>query len=123
MGEESFWYRGNRKVRRKSVNLPALLTSTLTFYLLFLAMPLFAQDGPDLTSALIDQRIAALREEGVADADEPLKTYRSVDLWLSSTHMMVCKVSGLFLSRVVCRPVSALLLSGLLIPAQAAAAR
>lgn len=37
-------------------------------------MPLFAQDGPDLTSALIDQRIAALREEGVADSGEPLKT-------------------------------------------------
>ena len=56
-------------------------------YLLFLAMPLFAQDGPDLTSALIDQRIAALRKEGVADSDEPLKTYRSVDLWLTSTQL------------------------------------
>jgi hypothetical protein len=54
--------------------VPAVITSALTFYLLFLAMPLFAQDGPDLTSALIDQRIAALREEGVADSGEPLKT-------------------------------------------------
>jgi potassium efflux system protein len=50
-------------------------------------MPLFAQDGPDLTSTLIEQRIAALREEGVADSDEPLKTYRSIDLWLSSAQL------------------------------------
>jgi potassium efflux system protein len=50
-------------------------------------MPLFAQDGPDLTSALIDQRIAALHKEGVADSDEPLKTYRSIDLWLTSTQL------------------------------------
>jgi len=61
----------------------AVIASALTCYLLFLAMPLSAQGGPNLTSALIDQRIAALRKEGVADSDEPLKTYRSIDLWLS----------------------------------------
>ena len=87
MGEGLLWYRVNRKVWRKSASVPAVITSALTFYLLFLAMPLFAQDGPDLTSALIDQRIAALREEGVADSDEPLKTYRSIDLWLTSTQL------------------------------------
>ena len=77
MGERLLWYPANRKVWLKSASVPAVITSALTFYLLFLAMPLFAQDGPDLTSALIDQRIAALRKEGVADSDEPLKTYRS----------------------------------------------
>jgi len=87
VGEGLLWYRVNRKVRRKSASVPAVITSALTFYLLFLAMPLFAQDGPDLTSALIDQRIAALHKEGVADSDEPLKTYRSIDLWLTSTQL------------------------------------
>ena len=87
MGEGLLWYRVNRKVWRKSASVPAVITSALTFYLLFLAMPLFAQDGPDLTSALIDQRIAALHKEGVADSDEPLKTYRSIDLWLTSTQL------------------------------------
>jgi potassium efflux system protein len=57
------------------------------FYLLFLAIPLFAQSDPELNSALVDQRIAALREEGVADSDEPLKTYRAIDLWLTSTQL------------------------------------
>jgi potassium efflux system protein len=87
VGEGLLWYRVNRKVQRKSASVPAVITSALTFYLLFLAMPLFAQDGPDLTSALIDQRIAALHKEGVADSDEPLKTYRSIDLWLTSTQL------------------------------------
>ena len=87
MGEGLLWYRVNRKVWRKSASVPAVITSALTFYLLVLAMPLFAQDGPDLTSALIDQRIAALHKEGVADSDEPLKTYRSIDLWLTSTQL------------------------------------
>jgi potassium-dependent mechanosensitive channel len=85
--EGLLWYRVNRQFWRKSASVPAVITSALTFYLLFLAMPLFAQDGPDLTSTLIDQRIAALREEGVADSDEPLKTYRSIDLWLTSTQL------------------------------------
>ena len=87
MGEGLLWYCVNRKVWRKSASVPAVITSALTFYLLVLAMPLFAQDGPDLTSALIDQRIAALHKEGVADSDEPLKTYRSIDLWLTSTQL------------------------------------
>jgi len=87
VNEGLLWYRANRKVRRKSASVPAVITSALTFYLLFLAMPLFAQGGPDLTSALIDQRIAALHKEGVADSDEPLKTYRSIDLWLTSTQL------------------------------------
>jgi potassium efflux system protein len=87
VGEGLLWCRVNRKVWRNSARVPAAITSALTFYLLFLAMPVFAQDGPDLTSALIDQRIAALREEGVADSDEPLKTYRSIDLWLTSTQL------------------------------------
>ena len=87
MGEGLLWYRLNRKGWRKSARVPAVITFALTCYLLFLAMPLFAQDGPDLTSVLIDQRIAALREEGLADSDEPLKTYRSIDLWLTSTQL------------------------------------
>jgi len=87
VGEGLLWYRVSRKSLRTSLSMPALLTLALTFYLLFLAIPLFAQDGPDLTSALVDQRITALHEEGVADSDEPLKTYRSIDLWLSSTQL------------------------------------
>jgi potassium efflux system protein len=52
-----------------------------------LATPAYAQDGPELTSALIDQRIATLQKEGVADSDEPLKTYRAIDLWITSTQL------------------------------------
>ncbi len=87
MGEGLLWYRVNRKVWRKSASVPAVITSALTLYLLFLAMPLFALDGPDLTSTLIDQRIASLRQEGATDSDETLKTYQSIDLWLSSTQL------------------------------------
>jgi len=87
VGEGLLQYRVNRMFWQKSASVPAVITSVFTFYLLFLALPLLAQDGPVLTSALIDQRIAALREEGVADTDEPLKTYRSIDLWLTSTQL------------------------------------
>ncbi len=74
--------RQGRRVSQGSARLPAAITVTLLLCLLFLSSPIVAQDGPELTSALIDQRIAALRGEGVADSDEPLKTYRSIDLWL-----------------------------------------
>jgi potassium-dependent mechanosensitive channel len=88
VGEGLLWYRVNRKVLRTSASMPAVITFAVTFYLFLLAMPLFAQDdGPELSRALIDQRIAALRKEGVADSDEPLKTYRAIDLWLASTQL------------------------------------
>ena len=68
--------------------MPVLIALALTCYLFLVATPLFAQDsGPELTRALIDQRIATLRKEGVADSDEPLKTYRAIDLWLTSTEL------------------------------------
>jgi potassium efflux system protein len=63
----------------------AVALSVLVFSMVVLAMQVSAQDGPELTSALIDQRISALRKEGIADSDEPLKPYRAIDLWLAST--------------------------------------
>lgn len=79
--------RQRRRVSQDSARLPVAITVTLLLCLSFLSSPLVGQDGPDLTKSLIDQRIAALREEGVADSDEPLKTYRSIDLWLTSTQL------------------------------------
>jgi potassium-dependent mechanosensitive channel len=76
-----------RRVSQGSTRLPAAITVTLLLCLSFLSSPLVGQEGQELTSTLIDQRIATLREEGVADSDEPLKTYRSIDLWLTSTQL------------------------------------
>ena len=54
------------------------------FCLLALTMPLAAQDGPDLTEAIVDQRITALLEGGAADSDETLSTYQAAKSWLTS---------------------------------------
>jgi potassium efflux system protein len=70
-----------------SAKILAAIPSVLVFCLAVLAMPVSAQDGTELTSALVDQRIATLRKEGVADSDEPLKTYRAIELWLASTQL------------------------------------
>jgi len=50
-------------------------------------MPLSAQDGTELTRALIDQRVAVLREEGLADSDEPLRSYRAAESWVASAEL------------------------------------
>jgi potassium-dependent mechanosensitive channel len=76
-----------RRASQGSVRLPAAITVTLLLCLSFLSSPLVAREGQELTSTLIEQRIATLHEEGVADSDEPLKTYRSIDLWLTSTQL------------------------------------
>jgi potassium-dependent mechanosensitive channel len=70
-----------------SAKILTAIPSVLVFCLAVLAMPVSAQDGTELTSALVDQRIATLRNEGVADSDEPLKTYRAIELWLASTQL------------------------------------
>ena len=82
-----FGYVVDRQVWRNPSSVSAVMTSALTFCLLLLAVSASAQNGDDLTSTLIDQRIATLRKDGVADSDEPLKTYRSIDLWLTSTQL------------------------------------
>ena len=87
MAERLWWYRDNGNLWRDSIVSSPVIAQAMLCYLLLLAMPLFAQSGPQLTSELIDQRIAVLREEGVADTDEPLKTYRAIDLWLTSTQL------------------------------------
>jgi hypothetical protein len=61
------------------------LKRALTFTLVLLVMPLIAQDGPELTEALVDQRITALREGGAADSDQTLRTYQDAKSWLTST--------------------------------------
>ena len=68
-------------------SMRAAIPSALVFCLAVLAVPVSAQDSPELTSALIDQRIATLRKEGIADSDEPIKTYRAVELWLTSAQL------------------------------------
>ena len=88
MSKRLWWTPENQRLSLKltSVCVPAPLL--LLFCLLLPAMPVSAQgSGPELTRALIDQRIATLRKEGVADSDEPLKTYRAIDLWLTSTEL------------------------------------
>lgn len=88
MSKGLWWNPENQRLSLKltSVCVPAPLL--LLFCLLLPAMPVSAQgSGPELTRALIDQRIATLRKEGVADSDEPLKTYRAIDLWLTSTEL------------------------------------
>ena len=67
--------------------LPAAITVAVLLCLATLSAPLIGQEHPELTSALVDKRISTLRDEGVADSDEPLKTYRSIDLWLTSTQL------------------------------------
>lgn len=46
------------------VSLSVVLKRAPTFILVLLTMPLIAQDGPDLTGALVDHRVTALREGG-----------------------------------------------------------
>ena len=77
----------SRRLPLNLISVCAVLPFVLLFCLFILSMPVSAQEGPELTTALIDQRIAALRKEGVADSDEPLKTYRAIDLWLTSTEL------------------------------------
>ena len=67
--------------------LPTAITVALLLCLATLSGPSSGQEPPELTSALVDKRISTLREEGVDDSDEPLKTYRSIDLWLTSTQL------------------------------------
>jgi potassium efflux system protein len=56
--------------------------------LLILAIPVAGQEVPELTQPLIEQRIATLRDAGTADDNETLKTYESVQAWLTiaATH-------------------------------------
>ena len=85
MAEKLRWHRENRYTGAYYVSLSAVITCALTFILVLLAMPLIAQDGPDLTEALVDQRITTLREGGAADSDETLRTYQDAKSWLTST--------------------------------------
>jgi len=81
-------YRLSWKTWNLSARLPALISFALTFHLLSLALPVSAEvGGPELTSALVDHRVATLREAGLADSDEPLKTYLAIDLWLTSAQV------------------------------------
>ena len=74
-----------RNAQRDSVSLSAFIKRALMFCLFVLTMPLAAQTGPDLTEALVDQRIAALLKGGAADSDESLRTYQATKSWLAST--------------------------------------
>jgi len=76
-----------RRASQGSARLVTAITVSLLFCLSFLANPVVAQEGQELTSKLIDQRIASLRKEGATDADEALKIYRAVDSWLASAQM------------------------------------
>ena len=85
MSKGLWWTPENQHLSLNLTSVCAPAPLLLLFCLLLPAMPVSAQgSGPELTRALIDQRIATLRKEGVADSDEPMKTYRSVDLWLAS---------------------------------------
>jgi potassium efflux system protein len=53
------------------------------FWLLALSMPLLGQEGPELSAALVDQRIATLHEAGAADTDEALRAYEAAKSWLA----------------------------------------
>ena len=88
MGEGLLCYQGKVKRWRKYASAPALVRCSLTFFVLFIAASLYAQDdGPELTRALIDQRIAILREEGASDSEEPLRSYRAAESWLASSQL------------------------------------
>jgi len=80
-------YRLTRGIREIVASVATAGPIACALSLLFLAMPLLAQDGGELTTALVDQRIANLRAEGLTDSEEPLKTYRSVELWLASSQL------------------------------------
>jgi len=81
-------YRINRTAWRQFASVPAVAIFSLTYFLIFPATLLIAQDdGPELTRALIDQRIAILREEGAADSEEPLRSYRAAESWLASAQL------------------------------------
>ncbi len=55
----------------------------LMLCLLPLAMPLLAQEHPELTPTLIEQRITALRDVGASDSDETIRRYESAQSWLN----------------------------------------
>ena len=65
------------------MRLPSLIRSAFIFWLLILSIPLLGQDVPDLSETLVDQRIATLRDTGVADTDDALQTYLAVKSWLT----------------------------------------
>ncbi|MCB1687429.1 MAG: mechanosensitive ion channel [Halioglobus sp.] len=87
MAKRLWRYRESRNPWRSATILSPVITCAFMLCVLLQAVPLYAQDGPDLTSDLVDQRIALLRAEGVADSEEPLKTYRAIVLWLASTQL------------------------------------
>jgi potassium efflux system protein len=69
--------------------LPSLIRHALLFSLLALSMPLSGQDAPQLSEALVEQRINALRKAGAADSDETLKAYMAVKPWLNRAESLV----------------------------------
>ena len=87
MTEGLFWTRERSRLPLYFTKMCAVIPSALVFCLALLVVPVSAQDGPELTRALIDQRIAALRKEGIADSDEPLKSYRAAESWLGSAQL------------------------------------
>lgn len=85
---EGYWWTPN--TRRPPIKLISLCAAATGMFLLFLAVlttPVFAQGGQELTTELIDKRIATLRKEGLDDTDEPLQTYRAIGRWLVSTQL------------------------------------
>ena len=87
MAEGLWWTQERQRLSLYLARMCTVIPSVFLCCLIVLATPVYAQDGPELTSALIDQRIATLQKEGVADSDEPLKTYRAIDLWITSTQL------------------------------------
>ena len=71
-------YGDDQNARRYLVNLAAATRRALMLCLLLLAMPLLGQEQQELTQALIEQRIATLREAGAADSDETSRAYEAV---------------------------------------------
>ena len=54
------------------------ISRTLLLCLLALSMPLAGEDAPQLTEALVEQRIATLREGSSNDSEETLTAYSTV---------------------------------------------
>ena len=76
-------YFGKQNACRCAVRGSAVISFALISCLLLLAMPLVGQEEQELTQALIEQRIAHLREAGTADSDETLKAYEAAQTWLN----------------------------------------
>lgn len=66
------------RVRPRTVAQPALF-----FCLLLPATPLVGQDEQELSQALIEQRIATLRDAGTSETDETLRAYEAAQTWLT----------------------------------------